>query len=55
MKRRRPYKVGPELAHYMRHLRSKGKSYSVIAGLCGLSPECARKWLTGKTPARPQL
>jgi hypothetical protein len=51
---RQPYKVRPELAERMRRLRAEGKTYAVIAGLCAVSPECARKWLRGLTPARPQ-
>lgn len=47
---RRPYKVTPRVLARIQALRASGKSIEVIAGLCGLSAECVRKWLIGQTP-----
>lgn len=49
--RARPaYKVKPDVLARMYTLRALGKSYAVIGELCGVSRDCARKWLTGQTP-----
>jgi hypothetical protein len=49
---RQPYKVKPHIAIRMRELRAKGKSYQVVADFCGVSRDCARKWLVGLTPRK---
>lgn len=49
---RKPFKVTPERFERMRELRASGKTYRVAGELVGVSQECARKWLTGKTPVR---
>lgn len=50
---RRAYKVKPDVLARMYTLRASGKSYAVVAGLCGVAPETVRKWLQGKMPVRP--
>jgi len=49
---RQPYKVKPHIAERMLALRATGKSYAIVGGLCGVSRDCARKWITGLTPVR---
>ena len=48
---RPPYKVKPHMVAAMRAWRAAGKSYAAIGELLGVSRDCARKWLTGQTPA----
>lgn len=47
---RHPYKVHLAMFAQMLEMRAAGKTYQVIADFCGVSRDCARKWIQARTP-----